>query len=101
MGEFYFMDPDFSDIGERFIFNTGYHPQIYTVEGADAIEPADSTATTLIRYTENNMSAAVGYRGDYGMVALGFPFETIIEESARDFIMKKTLTYLLMQQEDE
>ncbi|MEN8229275.1 MAG: xanthan lyase [Bacteroidota bacterium] len=100
-GRFYFMDPDFADVTEQFSFNTEVDPKLYTVEGADALEPADSTASTLIRYTENNMSAAVGFRGDYGIVALGFPFETIRDQLARDLIMSKTITYLLKQKEDE
>ena len=101
LGEFYFMDQDFAEIDEPFTFNTGYHPEIYTVEGADALEPADSTATTLIRYTENNMSAAVAYQENYGIVALGFPFETIIGEKERDKIMKQILSFLMKQKEDE
>ncbi|MCK4751158.1 MAG: hypothetical protein KAT15_29065, partial [Bacteroidales bacterium] len=101
VGKFYFMDPDFAGVTEQFSFNTGVDPHIYTVEGADALEPADSLAITLIRYVENNMSAAVGFRGDYGIVALGFPFETIVDQSARDLIMRKTISYLLNQKEDE
>ncbi len=101
VGKFYFMDPDFASVTEYFSFNTEIDPKIYTVEGADALEPADSLAITLIRYKENNMSAAVGFRGDYGIVALGFPFETIRDQSARDLIMRKTISYLLKQKEDE
>lgn len=101
VGSFYYMEPEIAGVQERFSFNTGIDPVIYTVEGADALEPADSLASTLIRYTENNMSAAVGYRGDYSVVAMGFPFETIKEQRARDLIMKKTIEYLIKHKEDE
>ncbi|MCK4748541.1 MAG: fibronectin type III domain-containing protein, partial [Bacteroidales bacterium] len=69
LGEFYFTDPAFGGYERTFEFNTGLHPTVYTVEGADALEPADSTSTTLVRYRENNMSAAVAYRGNCGIVA--------------------------------
>ena len=101
LGEFYFMDPEFGGYERTFEFNTGQHPAIYTVEGADALEPADSTSITLARYRENNMSAAVAFRGDYGIVAMGFPFETIIDPFARDEIMNKILIYLLRNNENE
>jgi hypothetical protein len=95
------MDPEFAPFGEQFRFNTGVDPVLYTVEGADALEPIDSTAITLLRYSENNMSAGVAYRGDYGVVAMGFPFETITGQAMRDRIMKQVIQYLLKQKEDE
>ena len=101
LGRFYSMDPEFAGTEEAFRFNTRTDPVIYTVEGADALEPWDSTAITLLRYTENNMSAGVAYRGSYGVVALGFPFETVVDRQMRDTIMKRTLDYLLNQKEDE
>ena len=101
LGTFYYMDPEFAEVSDQFSFNTEVDPCIYTVEGADALEPADSTAFTLIRYAENNMSAAISYEGVYRIVAMGFPFETISDQSERDLVMRKTLTYLLKQKEDE
>ncbi|MFH0756984.1 MAG: hypothetical protein V2B15_06840 [Bacteroidota bacterium] len=101
LGGFYFMDPAFGAYTTTFRFNTGYHPRVYTVEGADALEPADTTSMTLARYRENNMSAAVSYRGKYGIVAMGFPFETILGSQARDEIMRQILVFLTWQNEDE
>jgi len=101
LGDFYFMNPEFAEVTDHFTFNTEIHPRIYTVEGADALEPVDSTATTLIRYVENNMSGAVAYRGDYGVVALGFPFETIMDQQARNHMMKRIINYLMNEREDE
>jgi hypothetical protein len=100
-GKFYFMEAEMAGVNTQFSFNTGYHPDIYTVEGADAMEPTDSTATTFLRYSENNMSAGVAYRGDYGVAAFGFPFETITDQKERDFIMRRILAYLLEPDENE
>lgn len=100
-GEFYFMNSDFGAYEETYAFNTGIHPKIYTVEGADALEPVDSSAMTLIRYRENNASAAVAFQGAYGVVAMGFPFECIIDRDSRDHVMKKILNYLIGQKENE
>jgi hypothetical protein len=101
LGNFYSMDPDFAEMSEQFRFNTGTDPVLYTVEGADALEPVDSTAITLLRYSENNMSAGVAFRGRYGVVAMGFPFETIVDRDIRDSIMKKTINYLLGRKDDQ
>ncbi len=100
-GGFYFMDDTFGDYRDTHRFNTGIDPEIYTVEGADALEPADSASMTLIRYRENNASAAVAYRGTYRVIAMGFPFETIMGRSTRDLIMKEILTYLTEQKEND
>jgi hypothetical protein len=101
LGNFYSMDPEFAPVLEQYQFNTRVDPVLYTVEGADALEPIDSTAITLFRYSENNMSAGVAYRGDYGVLSLGFPFECITDEEMRDKIMKLSINYLLNQKEDE
>jgi len=96
LGVFYSVDTSFMENDQQFLFNTAFHPEIYTVEAADAIEPADSLGKTIMRYRENNMSAAVSYDGDYKIIAIGFPFETIIKESERNLIMKKILDFLNM-----
>ncbi len=101
LGEFYFMDPAFGEVSGHFTFQTRMDPHIYMVEGADALEPADSTAITLARYAGNNMSAGVAWRGRYGVVVLGFPFETIREKQERDLIMKRTISYLLGKNDEE
>lgn len=98
LGSFYFMEEEIAGVDRYFRFNTRIRPDIYTVEGADALEPVDSSAMTLLRYTENNMSAGVAYRGGYGVVAMGFPFEAIVDPGERDYIMRKILSYLLEDQ---
>lgn len=69
-------------------FNTKYNTAIYAAESPDAIEPADTTSSTLLRYTENNTSAAVIYRGeDNSIIVFGFPFETVLKEDHRFQLM--------------
>ncbi len=101
LGQFYSMESEFAAMDQLFRFNTVIDPVLYTVEGADALEPIDSTAVTLMRYSENNMSAGVAFRGDYGIVALGFPFESVVNQEMRDTIMMRTINYLLNKKDDE
>lgn len=61
----------------------------YVVEYPDAIEPADKNAFTLFRYSENNLSAGVIYKGEkYGTVVLGFPIESVKGEENRSRLVK-------------
>jgi hypothetical protein len=78
----------------RFRFNTGYHPSIYRVDAPDAIKPAGNRSNTLLRYAENEFSAAVGYRGRHRTVIFGFPFETILGEGDRARVMRAVISYL-------
>lgn len=75
-------------------FNQILNSETYAVESPDAIEPAHKDAFTIMRYGENNLSAAVAYDGDYKVVALGFPFETIQSPSQRDELMSNILRIL-------
>jgi hypothetical protein len=93
-GEFCFTNKEFFSGNEIFQFNTGIDSEIYTVESADALEPFDKNSASLLRYTENNMSAGVIYQGKYKVIAFGFPFETITDQKDRDIIMKKILEFL-------
>ncbi len=74
-------------------FNTDYDPEIYAAESPDAIEPAGSDAICAFRYTENNTSAGIAYRGDYRVVVLGFPFETIADANQRVGFMKQVIDF--------
>jgi hypothetical protein len=74
-------------------FNTGFSENIYTAEATDAIEPSGKGALTGFRYSENNSSAGVVFRGNYRAVALGFPFETILSSEKRDILMKQIINF--------
>ncbi|MBN2417341.1 fibronectin type III domain-containing protein [bacterium] len=87
------VDPVFMPFRQCFEFNTGLHPVLYAAESPDAIEPAKSPAKTILRYSENNTSAAVAFKGDSDIIIFGFPFETIISEADRNAVMKAVFNY--------
>ena len=80
--------------------NYTYHNELnadsYVVESPDAIEPATKDAHTVMRYSENNLSAGVAYQGDYKTFVLGFPFESIRTDSEREALMNAVLTLSLI-----
>ncbi len=82
--------------GTTLAFVSDFDPDVYAAEAPDAIEPADSTGATVLRYAENNMSAAVASRGACPRVVFGFPFETIRSRDERDAVMRAVLRYLAL-----
>jgi len=70
---------------------------IYNAEAPDAIKPINGS-NTLLRYTENYFSAAVGYASKYSVVAFGFPFETISTDADRSKIMGAILKFMNQSQ---
>ncbi len=78
-----------------FRFNTVLNDSIYAVEAPDAIDPFEGSRT-ILRYSENQYSAAVAFRNEYGVVVLGFPFEAILGAVDRDRVMRAVLDYLGM-----
>ena len=74
-------------------FNTGYSEKIYSVEAPDAIEPDGKGAICAFRYSENNTSAGIVFKGSYKTVILGFPIETINSEKERNLLMKQVLNF--------
>jgi hypothetical protein len=70
------------------------NPVMYSVDSPDAIEPAGESSHTIFRYSENNLSAGVAYSGDYKTCILGFPFETIKDESLRNELMQNLLEFM-------
>jgi len=77
----------------QFSFNTELGAKIYAVESPDAIDP-EGDARTILRYAENQFSAATAYNGNYSLVVFGFPFETIISQQSRDSVMWAVLKRL-------
>ena len=64
------------------------------VEAPDAIEPSSDGAYTIFRYSENNLSAGVAYKGNYKTCVLGFPFESLKTTDERDNLMKGVLEFM-------
>ena len=93
-GNLYATDIAWPDFTGTISFNTSDKSPVYAAEAPDAIEPADKGSFTAFRYSENNTSAAVIYRGKPRIVVMGFPFETIISAEERDDLMKQVLNFL-------
>jgi len=75
-------------------FYSRLNPDMYAAESPDAIEPAGDDSRTIFRYSENGLSAGVAYSGVYKTCILGFPFETIIDESQRNQFMQGLLDFM-------
>lgn len=68
---------------------------IYAVESPDAIVPVGDNAYTVVRYSQNNNSAAVAYSGaDYRAIVCGFPFETLATPEMQQQFMLQILEFL-------
>ena len=73
-------------------FNT-LNEKCYAVESPDGIEPFGKGSYTIQRYGENNISAAIFYRGDnYDTCIAGYPFETIKTQTQRNAFMQAILS---------
>lgn len=95
-GNVYSIQNEFFPSDKTIDFNTAFGKLIYKVEAPDAIAGING-GEIMMRYSENNFSAVVGYYDKYGVVSFGFPFETLLEEKSRDEIMKAVLNYLKLK----
>ena len=82
--------PAFDEVGLR----TALGPDGYAVRTPDAIEPADSTGATVLRYAESSMSAAVARRAPTAVVAFGFPLDALLDDADRDRLVQSALRFL-------
>jgi hypothetical protein len=92
-GEVYPVNEKFLNKNSLVKFNTELNEKIYKVEAPDEIGPVNGSEI-LLRYNENEFSAAVGFSEGRGVVVFGFPFETILDETKRNEVMKAVLDYL-------
>ncbi len=76
-----------------FDYYSTLNEESYVVESPDAVEPAAPGAETVMRYTENNLSAAVAYKGDYKTFVMGYPFESIRSDEERAQLMERVLDF--------
>ena len=77
----------------EYIYAHTLNPNTYIVEAPDAIEPACDSAYTVMRYPENNLSAAVAYRGTYKTFVMGIPFESIMDSIKREKLMAEIIRF--------
>ncbi len=77
---------------KSFTFNTHLNDKNYAVISPDELVHVKGSET-ILRYSDNQFSAGTAYKGKYGVIAFGFPFETIIDQAKRDEVMKDVLHY--------
>ncbi len=77
----------------KFNFSTKLNEKVYAVESPDALVPADKDAFTIFRYSDNNISAGVAYKGEYKTVSLGFPIETLATPCQIEKLMGEVLNF--------
>jgi len=75
-----------------FNFGTGVG-HAYYIEYADQLGPLGGALACLTYVGGTADTAAIQYAGTYKLVYLGFPFETIVEQSAREQIMAAALDF--------
>ena len=66
-------------------FNQGQNREIYAVESPDALRGSQG-AVTICRYGDNQFSAGYFYNNSYGLIVLGFPFETVRSDQRSIFM---------------
>lgn len=75
-------------------YNNTFDDDYYIVEAPDAIEPANANSQTVLRYRENQKSAAILFtRERYSVFAAGFPFESIKDEQQRDHLIYNVFNF--------
>ena len=92
-GRLFSADERFWPKGSLFRFNTLPDERIYAVEAPDAIDPVNGSRT-ILRYAENQFSAAIAWKKEHAVAALAFPFEAVIDDSERDQLMSALLRFL-------
>ena len=76
-------------------FNDEYRPDRYIVESPDALKPVGAEAFAVMRYVENDRTAAVACEAQGRTFVVGFPFEAILSPTERDRLMRDALRFLL------
>jgi hypothetical protein len=83
----------FPSIEGNYEYFNELNSESYVVENPDAIEPADENAFTVFRYSENNLSAGIVYKGKkYSTCILGFPLESVKRQDKRNELVDGILT---------
>ena len=77
----------------NYSFYTEPNSNAYCVESPDGLTPIGDDAWTIFRYTDNNISAGVAYKGSYNSVVLGFPIETLKGEEQIESIINEIIRF--------
>ncbi|MBR5431281.1 MAG: xanthan lyase [Bacteroidales bacterium] len=80
--------------GKAISFHQKRNRVIYQVENPDGIVPANENGVTTMRYSGNNVPAAVRFKGkNYKVASFGFPLETIVDYNDMERLIQDTLNY--------
>jgi hypothetical protein len=77
----------------QFNINNLPNSQTYSVESPDGIRPEGKDTYTIMRYSDNNISAGVAHKGKYKTVILGFPIEVLSSNSERDTLLRNIINF--------
>ncbi|MBP1618029.1 MAG: hypothetical protein H6Q14_1856 [Bacteroidetes bacterium] len=91
-GRFKAVASPFEAFKGQFEYYNELNEESYAVEHPDAIEPSSREAYTIFRYSENNLSAGVAFKGSYSSCVLGIPFESV-KPAMRSNLMKAVLLF--------
>lgn len=79
-------------VGTLHYYNVWEPAPVYCVENADGIGAASPRASSLMRYADSGVSAAVSYAArDYKAVSLGFPLETVTDTEVLTALLSQIL----------
>lgn len=96
-GEAYQVQTPFKQFGKGvYTFSNTLNSDCYAVESPDSFYASDAKkGATFMRYSENNLVAGTVFDNTtYRTVVLGFPFETISGDDAREHLMSQILEFL-------
>ncbi len=91
-GKVYSVDESFLSKYLDLKFNQKISSKVYDVWAPDAIRNIDGSKV-ILRYGENQFPAGIAFKKKYGVIAIGFPFETLETNTARDELMKAILDF--------
>lgn len=83
----------YSEFKGNYSYYNELNKESYVVESPDGLLPVGENAYTILRYSENNISAGIAYKGNYRTCIIGFPFESIESVADRDQLMESILTF--------
>ena len=80
---------------KEYRFCREYRPDYYTVNSTDGFSAVDG-AQCLMYYPDSRIAAAVGYKGEScSTIVMGLPFESVMGEAERNFLMREIVKYLI------
>lgn len=77
----------------KFRINNIPNPYTYSVESPDGILPLGEKTYTILRYSDNNISAGIAHKGNYRTVILGFPIEVLSSTNESNILLRNIINF--------